>query len=170
MRLISTIKADLKVNKGNSKGKFIVVFFRIVHAITQNQNLIIRILGFPLVKLYHWLLVWIMGIEIPTKTIIGPGLQIWHGVGLIINPEVVIGSNVLLRQTTTIGNKFKGSPCPRIGNNVQIGAHTIIIGDVEIGDNCLIGAGTVVTKSIPANCLAYGNPMIVKQRQMYNNN
>ncbi len=162
MSLISTIKADLQANKGNSKGKFIVVFFRVAHAITQNSNIIIRILGFPLVKIYHWLLIWLMGVEIPTSTMVGAGLQVWHGVGLVINPAVVIGSNVLLRQSTTIGNKYMGSPCPRIGNNVHIGAHTIIIGDIEVGDNCVIGAGTVVTKSIPANSIAYGNPMIVK--------
>ncbi|MBC7401314.1 MAG: serine acetyltransferase, partial [Mucilaginibacter sp.] len=70
--------------------------------------------------------------------------------------------NCTLRNSTTIGNKKQADgtfgPAPRIGNNVDIGANVIIIGDIEIGDNVVIGAGSVVTKSIPANSVAVGNP------------
>lgn len=45
-----------------------------------------------------------------------------------------------------------------IGNNVHIGNNTIILPNVRIGDNCIIGAGAVVTKSIPDNSVAAGNP------------
>lgn len=45
-----------------------------------------------------------------------------------------------------------------IGNNVFVGAGTIILPGVSIGDNVVVGAGSVVTKSIPANSLAVGNP------------
>jgi maltose O-acetyltransferase len=45
-----------------------------------------------------------------------------------------------------------------IGNNVWIGATVTIVPGVEIGDNVTIGAGSVVTKSLPANCVAVGNP------------
>lgn len=45
-----------------------------------------------------------------------------------------------------------------IGNNVCIGAHVSVLPGVSIGDNTVIGAGSVVTKDIPANVLAYGNP------------
>lgn len=45
-----------------------------------------------------------------------------------------------------------------IGNNVWIGAHVSVLPGVSIGDNTVIGAGSVVTKNIPANVLAYGNP------------
>ncbi len=46
----------------------------------------------------------------------------------------------------------------RIGNNCFLGAASIVLCNVEIGDNCIIGAGAVVTKSIPANSIAAGNP------------
>ncbi|OAT39235.1 sugar O-acetyltransferase [Proteus myxofaciens] len=45
-----------------------------------------------------------------------------------------------------------------IGNNVWLGASCMILPGVIIGDNCVIGAGSVVTKSIPANSVAVGNP------------
>ena len=45
-----------------------------------------------------------------------------------------------------------------IGNNVWIGANSVILPGVSIGDNSVIGAGSVVTKDIPANVVAVGNP------------
>ena len=45
-----------------------------------------------------------------------------------------------------------------IGNNVWIGANAVILPGVTIGDNTVIGAGSVVTKDIPANVVAVGNP------------
>ncbi|MGN0916334.1 MAG: sugar O-acetyltransferase [Succinivibrio sp.] len=45
-----------------------------------------------------------------------------------------------------------------IGNNVWIGGNCVILPGVSIGDNCTIGAGSVVTKDIPANSIAAGNP------------
>ena len=46
----------------------------------------------------------------------------------------------------------------RIGNNVWIGANSVILPGVTIGDNSVIGAGSIVTKDIPANVVAVGNP------------
>ena len=45
-----------------------------------------------------------------------------------------------------------------VGNNVWIGGNVVVVPGVTIGDNCVIGAGSVVTKDIPANTLAVGNP------------
>jgi len=45
-----------------------------------------------------------------------------------------------------------------IGNNVWIACNVVVCGGITIGDNVVIGAGSVVTKSIPDNYLAYGNP------------
>ena len=46
----------------------------------------------------------------------------------------------------------------RIGNNVWIGAHSMVLPGVTIGDNAVIGAGSIVTRDIPANTVAVGNP------------
>lgn len=45
-----------------------------------------------------------------------------------------------------------------VGNNVWFGAHVCVLPGVTIGDNCVIGAGSVVTKDIPSNSVAVGNP------------
>ena len=60
----------------------------------------------------------------------------------------------------TLGGTGKdtGKRHPTLGNNVLIGAGTKVLGPVYIGDNARIGAGSVVTKDIPANVLAVGNP------------
>lgn len=51
-----------------------------------------------------------------------------------------------------------------IGNNVWIGAHVCILPGVTIGDNCVIGAGSIVTRSLPSNSLAVGNPCRVVRK------
>ena len=51
-----------------------------------------------------------------------------------------------------------------IGNNVRIGSNATLL-PVKIGNNVIIGAGSVVTKDIPDNCIVYGNPAIIKQRE-----
>ena len=103
-----------------------------------------------------------MGIELKPNTIIGKGLRIEHGFSLVVNKNTIIGDNVLLRHSTTIGCKRlqdgTEGPSPVIGNNVEVGAHVAIIGDITIGDNVKIGAGTIVIKSIPSNVIVVGNP------------
>lgn len=60
-----------------------------------------------------------------------------------------------LSQFTTIGsNRGKAAV---IGDNVYVGPSVCIVGSVEIGDNVTIGAGSIVTKSIPDNATAAGN-------------
>ncbi len=73
------------------------------------------------------------------------GLNIWHG-GVVINGFV--GENCIFHGNNVIGNKIAGSKeLPHIGNRVEVGANAVIIGDVTIADDCVIGAGAVVTKS-----------------------
>ena len=51
----------------------------------------------------------------------------------------------------------------KVGNNVWFGGNVSVMPGVTIGDNVTIGAGSVVTKDIPSNCVAYGNPCKVKR-------
>lgn len=160
--MLKKIKQDFYVNRGNHKGMAIVFCYRISSYIQNDKYFIVRAFGFPFLKFYSFIFTWLMGVEIPAKTKIGEGLQIWHGAGLIINVKTIIGKNCVLRHTTTIGNKYSGGESPVIGDNVNIGAHSIIIGDIVIGNNVTIGAGSIITKSIPDNAIVYGSPLKIK--------
>lgn len=86
------------------------------------------------------------GVEIGLNSHIGRCCDIWHS-GVVINGS--IGDNCIFHGNNTIGNKGKGyeSFTPTIGNNVDIGVGAVVIGNLNIADNCIIGAGAVVTKS-----------------------
>lgn len=72
-----------------------------------------------------------------------------------------------IREKEVLGQKIDYSNVAKkeinIGNNVWIGWGSIILKGVTIGDNTIIAAGSVVITSIPANCLAAGNPAVVKK-------
>ena len=92
---------------------------------------------------------------------IGSGLLLFHAYGTILNANK-IGKNCRIVHNVTLGDKNGGKPT--IGDNVEILANAVIFGDIKIGNNCVIGPGAVVFKSIPDNCVVVGNPAyILKQ-------
>jgi len=145
----------------NKKGLLFLVLFRFSSFFAKG-NIVLKIVGFPIRIFYLVFVQWILGIDIPDRTKIGYGFNVWHGQGLIIHPDCKIGNFVQIRHNTTIGQRRSNEAPPEIGNSVDIGAHSIIIGDIKIGDNCVIGAGTFVNKDIPENSVVYGNPMVIK--------
>lgn len=92
------------------------------------------------------------GVDINPRAQLGPGLVISHGVGLVIGADVVAGSNVLLHHQVTLGAPTVGriDRCPKIGDDVVLGAGAKIFGGVEVGSGSFIGAGVVLTDSVPA--------------------
>ena len=93
--------------------------------------------------------------------------RIWISKGLTIGNNVKIGACVLLIDTDShpidyklrrISNEGVKSAPIVIEDDAWIGAHSIVLKDVTIGARSIIGAGSVVTKSIPADCIAAGNP------------
>lgn len=109
------------------------------------------------------------GIEIHPGATIGKGLFIDHGHGVIIGETAVVGDNVTIYQGVTLGGNGKehGKRHPTIGNNVMISAGAKVLGSFEIGDNCKIGAGSVVLSPVPDNCTVVGVPgRIVKRNNI----
>lgn len=151
---------DWRANAGNPKGKLVMVVFRCMHVL--RGSVITFILFLPLFLLYRLLVEWVLGIELPWKTRIGPGFRIDHGQALIVNDGTVFGASCTVRNSTTIGNKREKdgsySRAPIIGDRVDIGANAIIIGPITIGDDVSIGAGAVVVKDVPSAHIAVGNP------------
>ena len=96
------------------------------------------------------------GLKIPHDTEIGYGFYIAHGLSVVVNNTCKIGNNVTLSQFCSIG-ATKGKAA-EIGDNVYIGPNVSIVEHVLIGDNVSVGAGAVVTKSIPRNATVAGVP------------
>lgn len=89
--------------------------------------------------------------ELPTAALQGGGIYIPHFNGIVISPYAYVGDDVKLLQQVTIGVDFEKDPtaAPAIGRGTLIGAGAKIIGKVQIGENCRIGANAIVTKDVP---------------------
>ena len=106
------------------------------------------------------------GIEIHPAAIIGRRLFIDHGMGVVIGETAVIGNDVTLHQGVTLGGTGKdhGKRHPTICDNVFIGNNTNILGNISIGQNSRIGAGSVVLADVPPNSTAVGVPAHIVYR------
>lgn len=106
------------------------------------------------------------GFQIPWQTGIGPGLCIGHYGPIIVNPASKIGKNCNITVGVLLGLNHKvdsegkslGFEYPEIGNRVALGNGVKIIGGVKVGDDCVIGVNSVVTKDIPSMSIAVGSP------------
>lgn len=97
------------------------------------------------------------GVQIQPQTRIGPGLAIMHFGGVVIARECSIGRNCLLYHNVSVVT-MRNRQGPRIGDNFYAGTGATIIGNVVIEDDVTVGAGSVVTKSIPRDCVVAGAP------------
>ena len=100
------------------------------------------------------------GIQISPTTKIGKGFYIGHWGSIVINPAVVIGDNVNIIQTCTIGIAYRGERggAPKIGDYVYIGAGARLFGGIKIGNNVAIGVNSVVTRDVEDNAVVAGAP------------
>lgn len=100
------------------------------------------------------------GIEIHPGAKIGEGFFIDHGMGVVIGETAEIGNNVILYQGVTLGgtSHLRVKRHPTLGNNVVVGVGAQVIGNIHIGDNTKIGAGSVVVNSVPPNATVVGVP------------
>lgn len=105
----------------------------------------------------------VTGISIPAEATIGKGLRIHHFGGIIIHSGAVIGEHCTIYHGVTLGDRGGWGGAPRVGNRVLIGAGAKLIGEIEIGNDCVIGANAVVRTSIPAQHLAVGVPATIKK-------
>jgi serine O-acetyltransferase len=103
---------------------------------------------------------WLTGIEIHPGARIGRRLFIDHGMGVVIGETTIVGDDVTLFQGVTLGGTGKehGKRHPTIEDNVVIGGGAKILGNITVGKNCRIGAGSVVLRNVPDNSTVVGVP------------
>ena len=98
--------------------------------------------------------------KIPPQAKIGKGSKLGYGgISVVVHHDSVIGENCSIGQLVTIGggnSKYPG--VPTIGNNVRISCGSIVFGGITIGNNVVIGAHTVVNFPVPDNAVVVGNP------------
>lgn len=107
------------------------------------------------------------GVEIHPGATIGEKFFIDHGMGVVIGETTIIGDNVLVYQGVTLGGtgKDQGKRHPTIGDRVTIGAGAKVLGNITIGSDSNIGAGSVVIDDVPEHSTVVGIPgRITRQR------
>ncbi|MBI3591310.1 MAG: serine O-acetyltransferase [Candidatus Melainabacteria bacterium] len=110
---------------------------------------------------------WFTGIEIHPGAKFGKRVFIDHGKGVVIGETSVVGDDVVIYQGVTLGGTStkKVKRHPTLGNNIVVGCGAKILGNITVGDNCQIGANSVVIKDVPANSTVVGIPARIVMHQ-----
>ena len=129
-----------------------IFFYRIGNFFYENHMKLVA-------KFFDALIFFVYNSYIPSSCKIGKGTKFaYKGISVVIHGRSIIGDNCLIGQGITIGGKHGSLNPPKIGNNVYIAAGSRIIGDIHIGDNCIIGVNSVVNKSFKSNSIIAGIP------------
>ncbi|WP_413693889.1 hypothetical protein [Psychromonas sp. KJ10-2] len=108
-----------------------------------------------------------VNVQLSPKVSVGYGLYIPHG-NIVVNAKTTLGHNCSLLQFVSIG-AMHNSDAATIGDNVYIGPNTNIVGKINIGDNAVLGAGTVAVKNVEEAMVVVGSPAkSIKQVQNIN--
>jgi serine O-acetyltransferase len=99
-------------------------------------------------------------VDINPAARIGKGIMLDHATGFVVGETAVIGDNCSILQGVTLGGTGKADQDrhPKIGNEVLIGAHSVVLGNIKVGDCARIGAGSVVVKEVPPGVTVAGVP------------
>jgi len=149
---------DWEVNTGRPESQLILAWFRLAQWASGHWGMFARVVVTP-----YWLIVsLVVGVELPVTATIGPRLRLYHPHAIVLSPHCSLGSDCHLRQGVTVGNRVDriGNELgvARLGDNVELGANCVVIGDLKIGDHARIGALAAVVKSVPAWAVVVGNP------------
>lgn len=111
-------------------------------------------------RLWYKRLQYKFGFQIPHTSKIAEGLFIGHFGNIVINQGVEIGANCNIAQGVTLGYVSRGNKkgCPVLGDRVWIGANSVIVGKISIGNDVLIAPLTLVNQDIPDRAVVAGNP------------
>ncbi|MEP1469997.1 MAG: serine O-acetyltransferase [Halieaceae bacterium] len=106
------------------------------------------------------------GVDIHPAAELGHGIMLDHATGLVIGETAIVGNNVSILQSVTLGGtgKDEGDRHPKIGDGVLISAGAKILGNIEVGEGAKVGAGSVVLDEVPPHTTVAGVPAKVVGR------
>lgn len=106
----------------------------------------------------------VTGVEIHPGAQIGRRFFIDHGMGVVIGETAEVGDDVMVYHDVTLGGRSMArvKRHPTVGNRVTIGTGARVLGPVHIGDDVQIGANSVVVKDVPSGAVAVGIPAQVR--------
>jgi putative colanic acid biosynthesis acetyltransferase WcaB len=158
MEFVTWVFQDWSSNQSRLESQIILAWFRLVQYLRKNLPFLGRLANVP----YRIVVSIFIGVELPASLTIGPRVKLYHPHNIVIHRDAVIGTDCLIRHGVTIGTKSiesgVESRAPILHDNIELGASCILVGDIEISSNCVIGAGAVITKSLPEGSVAVGNP------------
>lgn len=108
----------------------------------------------------------VFGVDVHPAAKLGRGILFDHATGIVIGETAVVGNDVTILHGVTLGGTGKtgGDRHPKVGNGVFIGASCQLLGNISIGDDVKIGAGSVVLKDVDSHCTVAGVPAKVVRR------
>lgn len=119
----------------------------------------------PLFKIAHRWVTHSIASDLSWQTQVGPGLILTHGWCTVISPGAVLGSNITVFHGVTIGqgdrisrDGTRTTGFPLIEDDVWLGPHSVIVGNVTIGRGSRVCAGAFVNDDVPAYSMVKGNP------------
>lgn len=106
------------------------------------------------------------GVDIHPAARFGHGIMLDHATGLVVGETAVVGNQVSILQSVTLGGTGKedGDRHPKIGDGVLISAGAKILGNITVGEGAKVGAGSVVLKDVPPHMTVAGVPAKVVGR------
>lgn len=96
-------------------------------------------------------------IELGNDIELGHGVYFLHSVGTVVGGDAKIGAGCVFLGNNTIGTSG-GPGAPRIGSHTVIAAGARVLGNIDIGENCVLGANSVVVRDVPSGKVAVGIP------------
>jgi len=99
-------------------------------------------------------------VDIHPAAVIGRGILLDHATGVVIGETAVVGDNVSMMQSVTLGGtgKESGDRHPKVADGVLIGAGAKILGNIRIGEGAKVSAGSVVLANVPPHTTVAGIP------------
>jgi len=167
MLMFEDIRADLRAYEYNwgAQGFWVMVVYRFGRWRYGVRPSILRKFFSLIYRILYKLVQIVTGIELPCEAIVGRNFIIDHFGGIIVSGYAKFGDNCRIRNGVVVGlRRIEEQYAPVLGNNVDVGAGAKLLGRIQIGDNCIIGANAVVLCDVPANSIAVGVPAIATPR------